>query len=473
MLAIIERYNKSKESTHFTKLKAGGRFAIYALGIYLAATVTIGCLGLIIGSTFLTLPLAMLIFHPVAWILMGIVLTATYKMVIEPLFYLVKDYVDGKGIIKEEKSEEKGVELREQNPKEPKLTSMDSLVMLDNTVKNGELIKSQSLDSGLDVISRKTDDSDKRVRRNSYSPSTDSGVSMGSIESEQPKQTKIVRYNTTGDGNCFFHAVFGDSSSGQYKAERAQDMRMEWNKFLSQFKSLGDSSMPTPLKEQLEKVFNMFLNKPGDLTGKSDKIRKLVEQMNKEIKNAEDNVEKLVSKAVSKLNISRDQAIHNLKEYAEALYGLGENEYNTQYNSEFITQSFLNKPELYQAYLEAIKSQSYFIFIEEISILASLANIEINVYYKDNNSEEQKKFEPNLQMINDDQLNQIFNRESYKLNDELWGDKKQETIYLTPGHYERCEVVEVEPSLIEKVNSFVQDVIIAACNSVKNAFSSD
>ncbi|UFO00078.1 MULTISPECIES: hypothetical protein [Wolbachia] len=444
MLAIIERYNKSKESTHFTKLKASGRFAVYAFCIYLATTFTIGCLGLIMGSFLLTLPLAMLISNPIAWILMGIVLAATYKMVIEPLFYLVKGYVDEKGTVKEEKS-----------PKEQKFT------------------RSKSLDSGLDTISRQTNDSDKRVRRNSYSPSTDSGVSMGSIESEQPKQTKIVRYNTTGDGNCFFHAVFGDSSSGQYKAERAQDMRMEWNKFLSQFKSLGDSSMPTPLKEQLEKVFNMFLNKPGDLTGKSDKIRKLVEQMNKEIKNAEDNVEKLVSKAVSKLNISRDQAIHNLKEYAEALYGLGENEYNTQYNSEFITQSFLNKPELYQAYLEAIKSQSYFIFIEEISILASLANIEINVYYKDNNSEEQKKFEPNLQMINDDQLNQIFNRESYKLNDELWGDKKQETIYLTPGHYERCEVVEVEPSLIEKANSFVQDVIIAACNSVKNAFSSD
>ncbi|WP_342068490.1 hypothetical protein [Wolbachia endosymbiont (group B) of Melanargia galathea] len=444
MLAIIERYNKSKESTHFTKLKASGRFAVYAFCIYLATTFTIGCLGLIMGSFLLTLPLAMLISNPIAWILMGIVLAATYKMVIEPLFYLVKGYVDEKGTVKEEKS-----------PKEQKFT------------------RSKSLDSGLDTISRQTNDSDKRVRRNSYSPSTDSGVSMGSIESEQPKQTKIVRYNTTGDGNCFFHAVFGDSSSGQYKAERAQDMRMEWNKFLSQFKSLGDSSMPTPLKEQLEKVFNMFLNKPGDLTGKSDKIRKLVEQMNKEIKNAEDNVEKLVSKAVSKLNISRDQAIHNLKEYAETLYGLGENEYNTQYNSEFITQSFLNKPELYQAYLEAIKSQSYFIFIEEISILASLANIEINVYYKDNNSEEQKKFEPNLQMINDDQLNQIFNRESYKLNDELWGDKKQETIYLTPGHYERCEVVEVEPSLIEKANSFVQDVIIAACNSVKNAFSSD
>ncbi len=37
----------------------------------------------------------------------------------------------------------------------------------------------------------------------------------------------------------------------------------------------------------------------------------------------------------------------------------------------------------------------------------------------------------------------------------------------------RAEVLEVEPSLIEKANSFVQDVIIAAYNSVKNAFSSN
>ncbi len=168
MLAIIDGYNKSKESTHYTKLKAGGRVAIYALGIYLAATVTIGCLGLIIGSTFLTLPLAMLIFHSVAWILMGIVLTVTYKMVVEPLFHLVKGYVDEKGTVKEEKS-----------PKEQKFT------------------RSKSLDSGLDTISRQTNDSDKRVRRNSYSPSTDSGIVPGS----EPASSNNSRRNSNASGD--------------------------------------------------------------------------------------------------------------------------------------------------------------------------------------------------------------------------------------------------------------------------------
>ncbi|CCE77378.1 conserved hypothetical protein [Wolbachia pipientis wAlbB] len=100
-------------------------------------------------------------------------------------------------------------------------------------------------------------------------------TSESNVEKE-PSNNQVVKYDTAGDGNCFFHAVFGDNSSGTYKAERAQDMRMEWHKFLSRFTSLDDPSMPAPLKDQLEKVFNMFFNKPGDLTGKSDKIKGLV-----------------------------------------------------------------------------------------------------------------------------------------------------------------------------------------------------
>ncbi|GFY65362.1 uncharacterized protein TNIN_38641 [Trichonephila inaurata madagascariensis] len=89
------------------------------------------------------------------------------------------------------------------------------------------------------------------------------------------KTSEVVKYNTAGYGNCFFHAVFGDNSS-------------------------DDVSMPAPLRAQLEKVFNMFLNKPGDLTGKSDKIEKLVEQTNRKIENAEDNVKSGMFSASSK-----------------------------------------------------------------------------------------------------------------------------------------------------------------------------
>jgi len=449
MLAIIERYNKSKESTHFTKLKASGRFAVYAFCIYLATTFTIGCLGLIMGSFLLTLPLAMLISNPIAWILMGIVLAATYKMVIEPLFYLVKGYVDEKGTVKEEKS-----------PKEQKFT------------------RSKSLDSGLDTISRQTNDSDKRVRRNSYSPSTNSGIVPGSepassnnsrrnsnasgdsgidVNSAKDKQYKVVTYNTTGDGNCFFHAVFGDNSSGTYKAERAQDMRMEWHNFLSQFNSLNDSRMPKLLKEQMQKVFSAFLENPNHLIGRSDSIQDLAKHTNRRVEKVKKRTKKLVRKLCCLTTLEENEVVGDLRSISISNLNISERKYDRNYNSGAVANSFLNGKSIYKSYLEAIGNQNYFIFTEEIPILASLANVEI--YLHPHVLHNQGIFRPNPEMIN----------QGYQRNDDLWNDKKQETIHLTPGHYERAEVVEVEPSLIEKANSFMQGVIIAAYNSVKNA----
>lgn len=316
---------------------------------------------------------------------------------------------------------------------------------------------------------------------------------LQSRERKLPTNSQVVKYNTAGDGNCFFHAVFGDNSSGPYKAERAQDMRMEWHKFLSQFESLDDASMPAPLRAQLENVFNMFLNKPEDLTGKSKKIKGLAEQTNKKIEEADSKTQELkeeivknfrddgdfrkviypvIERAITQRNernidSPRDQktllSVEDLlkEENKERLYGditedlescalilnpnLSKKEYGNTYDPKVIQDSFFNDEVLYKEYLEAIESKSYFPFIGEISMLASLANIEINVYYKDNNSEEQKKFEPDPQMINnDDQLNQVFNRESYKLNDELWGSKERETIYLEGNHYSRAEIVTQE-----------------------------
>nr|WP_253308923.1 hypothetical protein [Rickettsia endosymbiont of Ceutorhynchus assimilis] len=83
---------------------------------------------------------------------------------------------------------------------------------------------------------------------------------LQSRERKLPTNSQVVKYNTAGDGNCFFHAVFGDNSSGPYKAERAQDMRMEWHKFLSQFESLDDASMPAPLRDHLNYLFQLYLS---------------------------------------------------------------------------------------------------------------------------------------------------------------------------------------------------------------------
>ncbi|QOD37915.1 Ulp1 family isopeptidase [Candidatus Wolbachia massiliensis] len=88
--------DNTEKSTYFTKLKAHGRFAIYAFSAYLAFTFTVGYLGWVIGSPLLTLPLAMLISRPMIWIAIGIVLAVVYKVAVEPLFYSVRGYFSEK-----------------------------------------------------------------------------------------------------------------------------------------------------------------------------------------------------------------------------------------------------------------------------------------------------------------------------------------------------------------------------------------
>ncbi|MFT4327173.1 MAG: hypothetical protein AB3P07_00800 [Wolbachia pipientis] len=309
---------------------------------------------------------------------------------------------------------------------------------------------------------------------------------------KEPSNSQVVKYDTAGDGNCFFHAVFGDNSSGTYKAERAQDMRMEWHKFLSQFTSLDDPSMPAPLKDQLEKVFNIFLDKPGDLTGKSRKIKGLAEQTNEKIEEADSKAKELkeeviknflddgdfrkviypvIERAINQRNARnidspRDQktllSVEDLlkEENKDRLYdditedlescalisnrNLSKEEYGNTYDPKVIKDSFFNDEILYKAYLEAVEGKSYFPFIEEIQILASLANIEINVHCEVSGREKQQKFEPKPEMINDDEMNEFLGRDGYKLNDELWGSKERETIYLEGNHYSRAKIVTQE-----------------------------
>ncbi|WP_375316110.1 ankyrin repeat domain-containing protein [Wolbachia endosymbiont (group A) of Colletes cunicularius] len=162
---------------------------------------------------------------------------------------------------------------------------------------------------------------------------------------------KVEKCTTKGDGNCFFHAVFGDSSSGVYKADRAQEMRQEWHKFLSQFESLNDPKMPKALRERLSLVF------------------------------------------------------HNVFPMRE---------------SDFCTSN------LYKEYLNKVSEQSYFIYVEEVPILASLASTEIELYYTQGSP---CKIKPNPDMINAD----------YKTSQELWGGKVQEMIYLEENHYSKAK----------------------------------
>ncbi len=636
MLGITK--NNQKESTDF----AGEEFVIYATCVCLAATFAAGCLGAVIGSPLLTFPLAMLISNPVVWVLMGIILTVAYKMVVEPLFYLAKNYINGKRASKGEKSEEKDTELQDLQGKTPEkqarpktpdrdsgifdckenkdsfvyktnkkedykfwlsnfdiaeiaksyygwmpyrkkghrefskgvffscldnLTSFlgnrlqeykdkvkgdNNLVLssilnlnnnhwvtlvishdekskkfrayycdsfgeplpeevssalqktlgidnssirnskakqqddkyncgifaLENAKKITDMLKAgKSFDeiddqlkyelSSEQLIEKRKEfakalKKDEQSRAGTPSPvlggpgnisRKDSGVSLDSVES---KQTKIVQYNTTGDGNCFFHVVFGDNSSGQYKTEKAQDMRMEWHKFLSQFNSLNDPRMPELLKGQMQKVFGAFLENPNHLIGMSDSIKDLVQHTNRRVEKIKKKTNKLIKKLCCLTTLKENEVIGDLRSISASNLNISERKYDRNYNSDTAANSFLNGKSIYRSYLEAISSQSYHVFIEEISILASLANIEIDVYYKNNGNDVNTLFLPNAGMIN----------EGYQQNNELWGNKEQETVYLAPGHYERAEIVEVEPSLMEKVSSAIQSVVTVCVNAL-------
>lgn len=334
----------------------------------------------------------------------------------------------------------------------------------------------------------------EKNRRSSVasSVSSESGISVGS---------KVVTFNTAGDGNCFFHSVFGEKDyayridiyeNGVYRAERAQEMREEWHKFLKGFESLDDCKMSNALIKQMQTVFTMFLDRPQDLTGKSDEIKRLVEQTNKKIKEADSKIKKLIEEIVknfcddgdfrkviypvierainqrNKRNIDspRDQktllSVEDLlkEENRKRLYNdivedlescalilnpnLSKREYGNTYDPNVIKDSFIDSKDVYNAYLEAISEQDYYVFAEEIPILASLAGIEITVHYKDNGDDAHKVFEPNPEII------EVFNSntnsvEVYQRNSELWGDKEQETIYLKPGHYERAKDIPLTP----------------------------
>lgn len=459
MLGFTEKYNEFIDSTYFKNLKAGIRFAIY----YAAATFAVGCLGLIIGSPILIFPLAMLISHPLVWLAMGIVSAVVYKTIAKPLFHSAKGFINKTRDLTEENSKEEGVgeqKSQEHGTEEQKLkrsVSENSIFTQEGTIstQNTTLRRKVSLDSSGYATSSEDGASNRNTPiqrdRKSSGDSDYSSGSDGSINSTVNKQTRVAHYKTEGKGNCFFHAVFGEkNSSNKYEAEKAQKMREGWHKFLSQFTSLDDQRMPDPLREQMQKVFNMFLDKPGDLTGRSDDIKKLAEATKSKIKNAECEAEKLKSRAVNSLNITPNQAFSDLMEYAKVFYpDLSDDERNKKYNSDAITSSFTNNPELYRAYLEAIKNPGYYVFAEEIPILASLANITVEFYAEDIDDKGNRITRHEVLLPNQDMI------KGYRRNDELWGNnKKKETIHLEGAHYERAEVVEVLPiSKTESVSS--------------------
>lgn len=201
---------------------------------------------------------------------------------------------------------------------------------------------------------------------------------------------KVKWHQTKGDGNCFFHAVFGDkNSSNPYETKHADAMRKEWHNFLNQFNSLQDPTMPNQLKDQLKTIFIAFINNPEYLTNRSEQIKELADQTRERRDNAGTDVQS-------------QQAIVN---------------------------AFCKNENLYQYYLEAISSNNYYIFTEEIPILASLANIKITFYRKDNHGKMYSLvYPPDKELLG-----------RYQANLELWGTKEEAIIFHEGIHFSHAE----------------------------------
>lgn len=330
---------------------------------------------------------------------------------------------------------------------------------------------------------------------------------------KEPSNSQVVKHDTAGDGNCFFHAVFGENSSGVYKTDKAQAMRQEWYRFLGQFKSLSDPKMPNALKGHLKDFFEYMLNNIWEMPNVSKGMKELIGEINKKVddiinKSAE-RKNALRNKIIEKfsedeefrreiyeiircsINERNERNVHSSEEQRDLLNiedllkkenekilcdrideelescayildtTLTEEKYKEEYvtNNDIILDSVLDQEAFYQTYLEAIQKQGYFVFHGEIGILASLSNTEIEAYFE--GQEGTTIYKPDLNMINPE----------YVRKDELWNSKERETIYLEGNHYSRVKVItkeiqEQEDFLLAKQLQI--DEILEYCNLSKD-----
>ncbi len=334
------------------------------------------------------------------------------------------------------------------------------------------------------------------------------GRSVSDVE-QKLSSSQVVKYSTAGDGNCFFHAVFGENSSGVYKTDKAQAMRKEWREFLNQFKSLNDPKMPNALKQHLRTFFADLLSNTGEVLNVPKEMKELIGETNKKVddiinesvertkalknniieKFSEDEkfcneIYEVIKQATDAHNERNAQqrdllSIEDLlkKENEETLYNrvgeelescahrldttLTEEKYKEEYitNNDIILDSIIGQKDFYQIYLKAIQKQGYFVFHGEIPILASLSNTEIEAYFE--GQEGMTIYKPDPSMINPE----------YVRKDELWVNKKKEVIYLGGNHYSRARVItkeiqEQEDFLLAK--KLQVDEILEYCNVSKD-----
>lgn len=319
----------------------------------------------------------------------------------------------------------------------------------------------------------------------------------------QPSNKMAMKILTTvGDGNCFFHACFGEKNQrGELEAKDAKVMREEWFNYLNQFSSLNDSNMPEALHEEMQKILEYCISNPeqidnnfSDVTAalrqrheadipnikamavkedilgnlhriihllipsilntklhtKGDSLKandqRIIINHLKEIAGYQHN-QQVAEIDIKKLLAKKDEIIHYLLQEKTIIYtknwiandlknlvmlfkGITSQQYDSTYTSNTVAIKICNDPGLYSAYLRAISSQTYFVFIEEIKLLASLFNSQIKIYHT--GSSEAKTFEPNKEMIQ--WVNASANAELTK-----FCNRKKIVIRLDNQHFERID----------------------------------
>jgi hypothetical protein len=259
-------------------------------------------------------------------------------------------------------------------------------------------------------------------------------------------EDKNYYFQTKADGNCFFHAAYGNNIKEEYVEKNAKIMRIQWYNFLQEFvDEKKAATMPLSLKSRLHTLFNMFFQSndtaPTNFWLQPDvksiyeetknaiqssllETQQLVDSLITEINTANSTIGKQILKQALLLLLRRNSSIKDkllsknidienikdnllvseynfltgllteietrnlLQENLEIFAKLYNPSYTTEifhnkFNPEYIIRRFLNSPKVYTAYLNVIKDPSYFIAFDEIPILASLSQTYIKVWYRE------------------------------------------------------------------------------------------
>lgn len=241
---------------------------------------------------------------------------------------------------------------------------------------------------------------------------------------------QMTGLETAGDGNCLFHACMGDVVNGKYMCGTAMVLRTKWADFMSTFSCAADPRMPPLLLELMRNLFQLFLDKKRvpeqmlnsehvqqllikvseihDVTlatsraGIIDIINALKDEPREKheyllsylVQRAKEQLERMDSpQPKMKAFVDGDGGtdydsewfknlvLANLADCLSALYVLPVDEARARYRTDLQVEMVLRDEAFYRIYCEEIRSQSYYVFVEEVPIIASVLGLNVFLNY--------------------------------------------------------------------------------------------